>query len=99
MQSNYSDLPTVMSVADAKTFAAQWQETSEHLLVYRGATYPVPKHQIVQAAEPRSLSTGTQLRYRGSSYTLETTNHHPMQSSQVSSQSLVYRGIPYIKTI
>lgn len=107
MQSNYSDLPHVMSVADAKTFATQRQETSEHLLVYRGANYTVPKQQVVQDAVSQSLrnlqngplSTGTQLHYRGASYTLGTTNHHPMEPSRVTSQSLKYRGITYIRTI
>ncbi len=100
MQSNYSELPNVMSVADAKAFAAQQQAASQPVLVYRGATYTLLKQyeRTDQMTEGRSRPAGTQLHYRGASYTVGVAENRPSQASRVASQSLIYRGATYIKT-
>ncbi len=98
MQSHYSELPNVMSVTDAKTFAVQQQATSEHLLVYRGVSYTLPKQRDLsdgQVAVSRSLPAGTQLRYRGVTYMTGSVNHS-VQPKRVTNQPLIYRGVTYI---
>ena len=98
MQSHYSKLPNAMSVTDAKTFAVQRQATSEHLMVYRGVSYTLPKPcelNAGQVAVGRSLPTGIQLHYRGATYISGGINHS-VQPERVANQPLVYRGITYI---
>lgn len=99
MQSNYSELPNVMSVADAKAFAARSYTPSAHWLIYRGTTYATPKHHESNSgpvAETRSLSVNTELHYRGTTYITGAPVIIPPQSNRVAKQQLIYRGATYL---
>lgn len=98
MQSNYSDLPNVMSVADAKTFANQPRTDAAHILAYRGATYTVPKQSdtnSVQVTAKRLLPVNTTLHYRGTAYTIGTSASNSARSPRLTKQQLIYRGATY----
>ncbi len=99
MQSNYSKLPNIMSVADAQAFAARSYTPSAHWLVYRGTTYAASKHGGSNSGafvETRSLSANTQLHYRGTTYIIGASVSNPAQLERMAKQQLIYRGATYL---
>jgi len=97
MQANYSELPNVVSVADAQR-VTQPETTSMHLLAYRGATYAkseVGQMSTSQIATLRSLPSSVQLKYRGTTYKMNETAGISSTFQQTVNQKLTYRGVNY----
>ncbi len=101
MQSNYSELPNVISMTNAKTFTTQRQSISERLLVYRGATYHILQQRVNNADQEQARLAqlvGKRLMYRGATYEI-----FPASLLEVivpkTMRQLIYRGTTYLKAI